>query len=242
MSNFGTMTQRIKDEVLRDTSHDTAYVQKAIVSAIDFFKHYRFWFNEGEFSMTLTAGTNSYSAVASGALGYPRDLISIDQVSLVVDTTITQLPKVGIQEFSELRSSSTTEGRPDCWSFHGESFLLYPTPDDDYTVAARYVKELTVADPGLGTTWAPGIQATYVAPSWVIEDPDGEPLTDGCTCAWFKEGEQLIRAKAKAYVYGEVLRDSKAAGEMENLTAVHFANLKGATDRFETPDRTTPWY
>lgn len=242
MSNFGTMAQRIRDEVVRNTAVDTTYAKKAIVSAIDYYKHHRFWFNESNSSLTTADGTNSYSAVSSGTAGYPRDLIEIDHMSLLYNTSICPIRKIGIQQFREVRDSTSTEGRPYYWSFHGEMLLLYPTPDAAYTVTFHYVRELAVDDPGTGTTYGPGILATYEGGSWVFEDPDGNALTDACTNAWFVEAESLIRAKAKSLVYGEVLRDSKAAAEQEVLAAIAYRNLKMASDHLSMPDRIVPWY
>jgi hypothetical protein len=242
MSNFGTMVQRIKDETLRDTSSDAAYAKKAIVSAIDFFKHYRFWFNESLFSISVTDGGNYYTSVSSGTAGYPRDLIEIDHVSIGRNSNTTVLTKVGIQEYLDRFANSSTEGWPEHWAFHGEKLFLHPTPDAAYTLSAYYIRELAVDDPGTATVYGPGILANYTGGAWVFEDPDGNDLTDACTNAWFVEAEQLIRAKAKSYVYGEVLRDSKAAAEMEGLAMTHFANLKAASERFEMPARIVPWY
>jgi hypothetical protein len=242
MANFGTMAQRIKDEILRDTSVDATYAKKAIVSAIDFYKYHRFWFNESNFLLSTVDGTNGYSPVSSGTAGYPRDLISIDHLSLLDGSTITTINKVGIQEFRERRTSTTTEGKPLYWAFHGELLLLYPTPDAVYTVTGHSVRELAVDDPGTGTVYAPSILPIYEGGVWVFEDADGNALTDACTSAWFVEGEQLIRAKAKSIVYKEVLKDAKSADVEERAAGLAFINLKGATDRFEMPDRTVPWY
>lgn len=239
MSNFGTMAQRIKDEILRDTSVDVTYAKKAIVSAIRTYRYHRFWFNEGTFSLATVDGTQSYAAVSSGTAGYPRDLIVVDRLTLVNSDTLSPLEKVGIQSFRDMDTSDTSEGRPSHWTFHHEALLLYPTPDAVYTIRGDYVKELTASDGGNSRL---GMVAAYESGAWTFEDVDGNTLTDAYTSAWFDEAEELIRAKAKALVYGEVLRDGKAAADQESLAAVHFHNLKHATDQFEMPDRTVPWY
>src|SRR5687768_6926910 len=123
------MVQRIKDEVLRDTDIDTTYIKKAIASAIEVYRYHRFWFNEGTFTLATADGTQDYSAVSSGTAGYPRDLISVDRLTLVHNNTLLALRKVGIQEFRDMDSGDDEEGRPCLWTFHHKSLLLYPTPD-----------------------------------------------------------------------------------------------------------------
>lgn len=236
--DLGTMTQRIRDEILRDTDVETNYIKKAIASAIRTYRYHRFWFNEGTFTLSTVDGTQDYSAVSSGSAGYPRDLISVDRLTLVHNTSLIKLPKVGIQEFRDLDSGDNTEGRPSCWTFHHESLMLYPTPDAVYTIRGDYVKELTGLD---GDDDRLGLSAVYVDDAWSFRDVDGNLITDSYTSAWFDEAEEMVRAKAKALVYSEVLRDTKAAAEQEAIAASHYANLKHATDGFEMPERIVPW-
>lgn len=55
--DLGTMTQRIRDEILRDTDVETNYIKKAIASAIRTYRYHRFWFNEGTFTLSTVDGT-----------------------------------------------------------------------------------------------------------------------------------------------------------------------------------------
>lgn len=235
------MVQRVRDEVIRNTSVDETYARKAIVTAIRHYRYHRFWFNQSVFSMVTADGDQEYTAIASGSDGYPRDLISIDRLTLTDDESLVPLEKVSIQLLREMDSSASHEARPSHWAFHRETLIFYPTPDAVYTITGDYVRELTVSDPGLGTVYAPGIKASYVSGAWTFTDIDDEPLTDDCTFAWFDEGEELIRAKAKSLIYGEVLRDSKAASEQELLAELYYRNLKMASSQFEMPDRIVPW-
>lgn len=235
------MVQRIQDEVIRNTSVDSVYIKKAIVTSIRHYRYHRFWFNQGGFSMVTADGDQEYTAISSGSDGYPRDLISVDRLTLTHNDSLIPLEKVGIQRLRDLDASASHEARPSHWAFHHETLILYPTPDAVYTITGDYVRELTVSDPGLGTSYAPGIEATYVSPNWTFTDMDGTALTDDCTNAWFDEAEELIRAKAKSLVYGEVLRDSKGAAEQEILAELYFRNLKLASGQFEMPDAIVPW-
>lgn len=236
--NLGTMVQRIKDEVLRDTSTEENYIKKAISSAIRFYRYHRFWFNEGTFTLATVDGTKDYVAVSSGSSGYPRDLILIDHLTLVNGQSLMPLKKVGIQEFRALDTSDSHEGVPSHWTFHHETISLHPTPNAVYSIRGDYLKELTGSD---GDEDRLGFSAVYADDAWSFRDVDGNLLTSLYTSAWFDEAEELIRAKAKSLVYGEVLRDSKAAAEQEILAELYYRNLKLATDNFEMPDAIVPW-
>lgn len=239
MTDFGTMAQRIKDEVLRDTSADTTYAKKAIVSAIRHYRYHRFWFNESTFTMDTADGTAEYSAVSSGTAGYPDDLVRVDTMRLLHNNSLYPLCKVGIDELRDLQTSDTFEASPKVWAWHHEKIILWPTPDQAYTVRAEYIKELD-GDDG-GDTRGP-IIAKYESSAWTFEDSDGNTITDAYTNAWFDEAEEMIRSRAKALVYSEVLHNIPAASQCLALAENAYRNLKSQHDHLQMPESTTPWY
>lgn len=179
MSDFGTMIDRIEDELIR--SDLTTQVKKAVQSAIRHYSRERFYFNEGQWTASTVASQKMYAV--------PTGLIEADMMKITVNGFEYELLKRDWNYLENVDTSPTYTGQPTDWAYFADQFRLYPVPDAVYTLTLSGVKTLDALS------------------------------ADADTNAWMVEGEELIRARAKADVRVNVIQDAAAIQEL-----IGFAN------------------
>lgn len=134
MSDFQTMKARIATEMKRgELTASASQVQSAVISAIDFFKRRRFWFNEVH-DTTLSVSTSSVTL--------PASFIIIDSVKAVIGSRDYPLQRRTWHEIDSIDSGQWT-GYPEWYSIHGDQIRSYPPPNDTYVYKLSGVVELT---------------------------------------------------------------------------------------------------
>lgn len=184
MSTFGTMIDRIEDEILRTDINSN--VQSAIKSAIKFYESHRFWFTEGNNGAdSLTFGSSNTATYTLSA-----EWISIDSLTTTVASNEYQLIERTSDWYREINTNPTTvTGTPTDYAVHGDSLWIYPSPNSNYQYTIYGHRKITALD------------------------SNGElTLTDTTISnGWFTHAEALIRNRAKYYLYSDVLENPERA-------------------------------
>lgn len=191
----------LKAEIADDIARSdlTTQIASAISSAIDHYKSRRFYFNETRsVTFNTVAGQSTYDV--GDNVNIPL-FAKLDDVFLT-DTggTVSCLDRE--QEpasMEELLDSSAASGEPYLYGYYEESFRFYPIPDAAYTIR----------------------------PVGVIEKaaPVNDAETDN---VWMTKAYELIRCRAKVYLYGHVIRDAEEAA---TAGAAEQAALSALRDR-----------
>lgn len=182
MSDFGTMVDRIKDEVHRP--NDDTIVKRAIIDAIDEWKVKRLGFNVREWSLETIAGQDEYTFPIVDRDSVFIVPIEIDICRILINNywhTLTPINFSIFQSEFNLRSDSDngypsvyTVGPYDVSSPAGRVLLVDPDPNDEYIITGFGlcdINEVTVNS------------------------------ADSSTNAWFTTGERLIRTQAKVNLF-----------------------------------------
>lgn len=181
MSTFGTMIDRIEDEILRTDINSN--VQQAIKSAIAHYEAHRFWFTEGNSSITTGSSNTATYTVSS-------EWVNIDVLTATVNSSEFPLIKRTADWFRKVNTNpATVVGIPTDYALHANALWLYPSPSTAYTVTTYGHKKITELDSTGHLT-----------------------LTDTTvTNAWFTDAEEVIRNRAKYYLYADVLENQERA-------------------------------
>ncbi len=134
MSTYGTMQTRIADEIKRTDL--TAQIQSAILSAIEFYKTDRFWWNESRSTAATVASQEYY--------GLPADFLSLDFIGVTVSSRYYQLTPKSAHEMDSINwGAGTYTGYPAYFALYENNLRLYPIPNAVYTLTIAYLKQLT---------------------------------------------------------------------------------------------------
>lgn len=178
------MIDRIEDEILRTDLNSN--VQSAIKSAILHYESRRFWFTEGNNDAdAVTTLTNSTTYTISA------EWIEVDSFTVEVASNEYQLIPRTVDWFREVNTNpSTVTGIPTDYAFHADTYWLYPTANGSYPLRIYGHRKITELDSAGNLT-----------------------LTDTTvTNDWFTKAEELIRNRAKYYLYADVLENPERAG------------------------------
>jgi len=95
----------------------------------------KFHEKDAETSFTTTAGTQAYSI--------PTDSDAVQRVVIQGpdDTGVDPLIKISDWNMFALKDTDDTD-RPTHYARRGDEFILYPIPDDEYTVYVKYLRTL----------------------------------------------------------------------------------------------------
>jgi hypothetical protein len=156
MSTFGTMADRIADELAR--ADLTTQIQKAIKSAVAYYERKPFYFNENQFTLSTSISQEYYGSADNSNI---PGLSNIDSVRITVGTTHYTLEKRDFAYIDEVSSSTNTPGDPTDYTYYRQQLRLYPIPN-----AARVI---VVS----GTTRQATLSATTDTNCWTT---DGEEL------------------------------------------------------------------
>lgn len=192
-----------------------AAVNREINSAIKHYESTRFRWNEVRESewATTVAGTRNYSL--------PANFVRMDTLKLIYSGNYIKVHKISWDELDAMdtQSSGASRGIPTRYAVYGNIIRLFSIPQGAYTLVGSFIRRF------LPTS----LTGSYTS---VIPMGGGYSLTVTTTAShnnrldgWTTDGEPLIRARAKAAVRINYLKDQAAIAEMSGLTALGLAFL-----------------
>lgn len=130
--------------------------------------------------------------------GLPSDFIEMDTAVLIDGDTRFLLEERSHYWIDDQLYSTTYTGRPYVLAVQADQFRVYPSPDaSPYQVLLTYTQHL------------------------------GAPVYDADTSAWFTDGEELIRLRAKGDLLANIIRGPEAFQEAQFLRAREEEVLRG---------------
>lgn len=193
MTTLAALVAEIEDDLAR--SDVNTQIRSAITSAINHYQQERFFFSE-----TRSA---SFDTVADQSAYTPEDdedlqpFLDLDAVFLAdSDDNRFELSPADPTELHWLLGDGASTGRPYCYAYYNQDFVLYPIPDDVYTITPMGHVEIR-------------------AP--ISDDEADNP--------WMTKAYELIRCRAEAYLFLHVIKDTNqasmaGAGEGQALSAL----------------------
>lgn len=121
------MQVRIADELSR--ADLTTQIQKAILSAIEFYKDDRFWFNEGEVTLNTVANL--------GNQPMPTSPTGVGEIDIVTVTAFSDRYEVFLTSYDWIRENqdqTTFVGVPEKYAIFEEDIWYSPIPDGVYPI------------------------------------------------------------------------------------------------------------
>lgn len=137
MSTFGTIKQRVADEMKRGeiTASATA-VQNSVLDSIKHYETRRMWFNEVvNASQVTVANTPTLSAMPTG-------LVRIDSFRITVSGREISLTPWNYQYMDSIDSNQWSS-IPEHYAVYADKIRLYPRPNASYTCTISFIKRLT---------------------------------------------------------------------------------------------------
>lgn len=199
MTTRGTLKSEIIDDMERDATADGARVLSAISSAIKFYQPKRMFFNESR-AVTFSTVASTDSYDFGTGEEITTEFYKIDGAYVTDGTNIYHLVQRDYRDFETLIDGSATQNRPTDFAYIGRALRLYPVPDAVYTV--RLTGHIKAAEPA-------------------ADDTAGN--------VWFTEAYELIRCRAKAYLYAHVFPDPGMASVMVEAERSAYGALRAAT-------------
>jgi hypothetical protein len=185
------------------TALSASVVDSEINRAIRFYQNKQFWFNEDKTDITLTAGSNVVPNL-------PSDLISelqVNGLTLIDQQVKIDLKKIATNLFMERDFDQT--GRPYCYTYRNQEYLLLPTPQEAYVLEFRWLK---------------------LYPD-LVNDSDTNDFTDNA--------EDLIMLHTLKNIYAEDKEDTERGMYYQNLEDIELKSLQVRNDhRLSTGDLT----
>lgn len=213
MGNYRDLQDRILDEIRRPESYRQR-VKNAIQDAIQHYTGEVFWFNEQEAFRDTVPGREYYDLPAGRT---PEDPSGAPEYTQTGSLRIQLGPDdhdILNPRSNEWMEEHFTErlGRPTDFSIVDNRYRLHEIPDAIYRIYLYYVK----------------------AQEPLIKDSDEND--------WTNVAERLIRARAKAYMYTNIIRDLGQAQVMATLVKDEYEQLKKRHVGYVfTVTRTKPW-
>ena len=199
-----TTLTALKAQIADDLARDdlTTQIAAAITQAIEFYKEERLFWTETRAETFATVASQSAYTVSDDA-AIPL-FIKIDDVMLQDSSSIEYGPLERADQvvMEQLLDDGSATGRPDTWSYYNDTLYFYPVPDAVYTV--RPMGQIEVA-----------------APSTDVETGN----------KWMTKGYELIRCKAKGYIFLHTVKDPNQAVAMEAAAQAELAKLRRDTSK-----------
>ena len=85
--------------------------------------------------------TRSTSDISTQFVSQPTDLLELYNIQLNSDP-IVRLEQVSLSKMDELKSASSTTGKPRYFAITGADFEFYPAPDTTYEIEVIYYKSI----------------------------------------------------------------------------------------------------
>lgn len=213
---LGAMKARIADEIAR--SDLTPQISNAITTAISEYQKQRFRFSDINPGVPPTFNTVNGLSVY-GVTDNPNlaSIYFIDYLNIAIGNTLQQLDRVTPEEQHLNIQLSTSSGMPSSYAYEGNYIILYPVPDQVWTI---YI----------------GGHIQIAAPA--TDNQTGNP--------WMTSAELLIRSRAKYELAVHILNDSAMAAAMspepgENGQAYRaWRSLKGEGNKITGMSRVRP--
>lgn len=131
MSNFGTLRDRIADEL--DRTDMTTQIEREIKSAIAYYERRRFWFNEKRIDFATVVSQEWYTSADDSDI---PNLLTLDIAKIAINATtkhdLELLPYAEIEFVSD--GGEADEGQPTALAYFQKQIRLYPIPDASYSV------------------------------------------------------------------------------------------------------------
>ena len=144
MSDFGTMVSRIEDEIARTDL--TTNVERAIVSAINYYEREPWWFLEDRTdTFTTSSGAEFYSSADQTWIATAGH---INTLKITVNSNRYDLVPRQYEYLDSISLLATSLGQPQDFCYYAKQFRLYPIPDAAYEVRASYNKRTTTLSAG----------------------------------------------------------------------------------------------
>lgn len=143
MSTYGEMQSRIADELNRTGL--TTQIQRAILSALQFYRGTSFRWNQARATTTLTADIEYY--------GLPTDFVDMGNAVLVDGNSREVMLERSHHWIDNEKVSTNYTGRPYVIAVQADQFRVFPTPSlSTYEVILTYVRELELPTESLSTS------------------------------------------------------------------------------------------
>lgn len=208
------MKARIALEIRRDDL--TTEIAAAITTAISQYQKERFRFSDitplAPPTFATVADRNVYDAADNANIG---SMFYIEAINVLIGTTLEMMQRETPEDILLLNQEGASEsGQPESWAYQGNSIIIYPTPNQAYTLylVGHILIAAPLADDTAGNKWM-----TYA------------------------NGELLIRSRAKFELATHVTRNEKMAvamspdppapGSPMGATYRAFCALKGEGNR-----------
>lgn len=138
MSTYGTMQDRIADEINR--TNLTSQIQKAIISAIKHYERKRFYFNETrDITFSLSSSQEFYSASDNSAI--PK-LVEIDEVVVTVSNNRYYLTPRTYDYLERISTGQQYTSTPNDYAYYAQKLRVYPIPVEAYPIRISGVQRL----------------------------------------------------------------------------------------------------
>ena len=137
MTTYGTMRNRIADELANDGDITAAQINYAIQDTVKQYERKPWWFNQKTDTFSTVVAQEYYT---SADLADIPDIVQIVSAT-VADTSARPLRPVDYQTIDDEQDGSV-DGFPRCYAVFKESLRLFPIPEAVYTVTLSYVYRL----------------------------------------------------------------------------------------------------
>lgn len=184
MSTFVILQNRISYEVRTISAASSSGIESQIQSAI--LSAVAHYAREPFYFNTKT---NTFSTVANQEYYSSSDLADIATLvniqAMTATVNSTKLPIKSLDfETIDDWQTGAVKARPDYYAYYKQNIRLYPIPDAVYTITLAYVYKLTALSASSDSN------------------------------AWTTDAEELIRCRAKADLYTNLLKEYDAADRM----------------------------
>jgi hypothetical protein len=199
-----TTLATLKSTIADDLARDdlTTQIAAAILQAIEFYKEeHLFWMDTRAETFDTVADQSAYDVDDDAAIPL---FIKVDGMMLQDSDGIEYGPLDRIDQIimEQILDETAATGRPDAWSYYNDTFYFYPIPDAAYTV--RPMGQIEVDAPT-----ADGVENNK----------------------WMTKGFELLRCKAKGYLFLHTVKDPEQALAMEMASSSELGKLRRDTSK-----------
>lgn len=197
MSTFGTMVERIREDIDRGTDFDTR-IKNAICDAIVYYQTSRLGFNTKRARALITSGMEM--------LSLPLDWVEADYLRLEDDGQRIPFDEVTYGWIEDRRENDDDRGMPSKYAIQHREMRLWPIPDHSYTLVFSFQYELggisICASDATTNAWM--TEAEQLIRTWAMGDVlinyvDGPEATDkGLMLQAKAENTYLPKLEARA--------------------------------------------
>jgi hypothetical protein len=124
-------------------------------------------------------------------------LVDEDSLTMTVNGSKEPLRKIAFAEMQDYRIDTVPSGPPTHYAMYRQRLYVHPVPDRTYSATVFFTGNI------------------------------GVPAADGDSNSWTNEGEELIRLRAKADLFENVIRDYAEADRMRGREIEVLRSLQG---------------